>query len=157
MQCNTYKTLSVISRCGEVIYLLTGIPGGRNDREVWTSCDLYLNPHNYFSPGEWLAVDGGFIGDGPTIHSYNDMRNDEDKADFNMVFTEVRKQVENTFGRVQMWFPIHGNLKKRWDCGQKLFKFTVKASFLMHNWIMRIRNLNYCPSTNPNYLYIRYL
>ena len=85
------------------------------------------------------------------------MRNDTDKAHFNMMFTEVRKHVENAFGQVQMWVPILGNRKKRWDCGQKLFKFTVKESFLMHNyWIMRIRNLNYCPSTNPKYLFIRY-
>jgi len=156
MKCNTLKTLTVISKAGEVIFILTGIPGGRSDRDIWTSCDLYLNAGEYFSEGEWIASDGGFMGDGNIMMSHNDIAGDEDKALFNMIFTEMRKQVENQYGRIAMWFPILGNCKKRWNYNLTLFKLTVLATYHLHNWIMVVRGLNYDPSTNPRYLFSRY-
>jgi hypothetical protein len=47
---NTKKTLAVIDKHG---------------REQWASSDLYMNAGDYFSPGETVAADGGFKGDGP--------------------------------------------------------------------------------------------
>lgn len=156
MLCNTLKTFCIIARNGRVIFKLTGIPGGRNDRDVWTSCTLYLQSGVFFSPGEWVAFDGGFRGDGPNICSYNDIAGDVDRELFNSTFTEVRKYIENLYGRVGMWFPILGNSQKRWIHSHKLFSFTVMATYCMHNWLMHIRGLNYNPATNPNSLFTRY-
>jgi hypothetical protein len=156
MQCNTLKTLSVISRDGKIIFMITGIPGGRNDRDIWTSCELYLERDRFFSIGEWIAFDGAFRGDGPNIVSYNDIRGDPDRELFNSIFTEVRKYIENSYGRVAMWFPILGNAMKRWTYNHTLFKLTVMATYRLHNWLMHIRGLNYNPSTNPNSLFTRF-
>jgi len=156
MKCNTIKTLSVISKSGEVIFLLTGIPGGRSDRDIWTSCDLYLHAGLYFSEGQWLAADGGFMGDGNLVMSYNNIFGDENRSAFNYTFTEMRKQVENQFGRITLWFPILGNAKKKWDLDVSLFNLTIYATFNLHNWLIINRGLNYDPTTNPKYLFTRY-
>ncbi len=37
---------------------------GGNDREVFTSSPLYLQEGHFFSDDEFVAVDGGFEGDG---------------------------------------------------------------------------------------------
>ena len=42
-QNNTMKTLAVINKHGYFIYYDLLAKGRRNDRDQWTSCDLYLN------------------------------------------------------------------------------------------------------------------
>jgi hypothetical protein len=46
--------------------MIAEIAGGRNDRNIWTSCELYLDMDCFFSIGEWIAFDGAFRGDGRT-------------------------------------------------------------------------------------------
>lgn len=73
----------------------------------------------YFSDDEVLAADGAFAGTGPVIVSY-DVLDTEAKKNFNATFTEVRKEIENSIGRVQLWFPILGAKKKYWPYDEEL-------------------------------------
>jgi hypothetical protein len=66
---NTMKTLAIINKHGRFIWVDPIAEGRHNDREQWTSCDLYMNPGRYFSPGEKMASDGGFRGDGNLLIS----------------------------------------------------------------------------------------
>ena len=63
IKSNTLERLTVICKAGEVIFIITEIPGGLSYRGIWTSCDLYLNAEGYYSEGEWVALDGGFMGE----------------------------------------------------------------------------------------------
>jgi hypothetical protein len=74
---NTMKTLAVIDKYGFYRYCDPLVPGRSNDRDVWTSCDLYMNAGKYFSAGELLASDGGFRGDGPMLISFDNLDTDE--------------------------------------------------------------------------------
>ena len=102
---NTYKTLAVIDKTGLFRYMETMVVGKKNDRDMWTSCKLYLERGFYFSEGQCIASDGGFQGDGPIIYSFNDLT-DETRALYNLAFKETRVGVENAFGRVLQSFSL---------------------------------------------------
>ena len=106
---NAYKTLAVINKYVYFIWVDPMARGRRNDREQYTASDLYMNAGKYFSPGELLASDGGFKGDGNLIISIDNLNTDEQKI-FNLAFKKVRVGVKNAFGSVQMWLPILGLL-----------------------------------------------
>lgn len=145
---NTMKTLAVINKYGLYTfktYLMVGRP---NDREQFTSCPLYMEAGRYFSPGEKLACDGGFRGDGPHLMSY-DQLDTESKKTFNLAFKEVRIGVENSFGRVQMWFPILGLQRSYWNFDVESLELATDAAMKLHNFLIRSRGLNYNAEDNP--------
>lgn len=152
---HSIKTLAVIDRLGYFRFVETGIPGRVSDREAFTRCGLYMNRGDYFSEEEWVAADGGFRGDGPIMYSFDarELGSKQQRMDFNLVFKEVRVQVENAFNRVKTWFSVLGNNKAAWNCGEDLLISAVHATVRLHNWLLRIRCANYCPSTNHNYLF----
>jgi hypothetical protein len=82
--------------------------------------------------------------------------NDEYKEIFNLAFQEMRKQVENCYNRLKTWFPILGNQTHKWHCDEDLLVLTVHCCARLHNWLMRIRKLDYNPTTNPAYLFRQY-
>ena len=86
---------------------------GANDRDVYTSSPLYLQEGNYFSEDEFVAVDGGFEGDGRLRCSYKNPGQDEIKKLFNLTWREVRTGVEISNARVGTLFPLLGNNKKK--------------------------------------------
>ena len=102
----------------------------------------------YFSPGERVAADGGFLGDGPNLASFNNTNN-ENKALYNAAFTEVRKGIESAFGRVQMWFPILGLQKTYWNYDDELLELATGAATKLHNWMLRTRGVSYNAENNP--------
>jgi DDE superfamily endonuclease len=146
---NTMKTLAVINKHGEFIYVVPLLRGRTNDRENFTTSDLYMNCGNYFSEGEYIASDGGFRGDGPNLVSY-DVLDDESKAHFNLIFKEVRVGVENAFGRVQMWFPLLGVQKREWIYDLEMLHLAAGAAFKLHNWMLRTRGLSYNAESAPS-------
>jgi hypothetical protein len=145
---NTKKTIGIVDKYGYFIYVKTNLNGRPNDRDCWTSCDLYMNPHKYFSLLERVAADGGFLGDGPNIVSFNNVNTNE-RALFNVAFKEVRVGIENAFGRVQMWFPILGVQKAYWNYDDELLEVAVGAATKLHNWLLRRRDVSYDAQINP--------
>ncbi len=61
---------------------------------------------DFFSENQWVASDGGFVGDGQFVCLYKDPGNDQDKIRYNLAFCEVRMGVENSYGRVGLLFPL---------------------------------------------------
>ena len=84
----------------------------------------------------------------PHVISYDNL-DDEAKRLFNLVFTEVRKDVETAFRRIKAWFPILGRNKQYWHYDEELLHLTVEASVKLHNWMMRKRELSYAAEVNP--------
>ena len=90
-----------------------------------------------------------------TSYTAAQLRDDIDgsKAAFNLAFTEYRKGVENSYGRLQTWFPTVGNNKSKWNYDHTTLMLTIHACTRLHNWIMQERKLNYNPTTDPAYLF----
>ena len=145
---NTKKTIGIINRLDYFIWVETNLNGRPNDRDTWTKSKLYMNAGEYFSFGETLGADGGFLGDGPTVVSFNQV-NTEYKALYNVAFKEVRVGIENAFGRVQMWFPILGIEKCYWNYDDELLELAVGAATKLHNWMLRNRKVSYDALENP--------
>jgi hypothetical protein len=145
---NTKKTLAVIDRFGVFRFVSLLMDGRQNDREQYTASDLYVSAGRYFSFGEKLASDGGFRGDGNLVISYDNLDTVE-KEIFNLAFKEVRVGVENAFGRVQMWFPILGAASQYWRHDEELLELAVGAACKLHNWMLRIRGLQYDALQSP--------
>jgi hypothetical protein len=153
---NTMKTLAVIDKNGYFIWYDPLAYGKRNDRDMFTSSDLYLYKGEYFSPMavggvlgfEFMASDGGFRGNGPLLYTYDNL-SDEDKVTFNLAFKEVRVGVENAFGRVQKWFPILGIQKSYWNYDEEMLELAVGAAMKLHNWMLRTRGLAYDAQNDP--------
>lgn len=151
---NSLKTFAVIDPSGMFRYVVTDVPGKISDRELYTRSALYLNSGQYFSEGEWVAADGGFRGDGAIGYGFDGRDlNTEERRMYNLAFKELRQQVENAFCRLKMWFGCLGKHKSQWDCSEDMFILVVQATVRLHNWMLRIRTLNYSPLTNPAYLF----
>ena len=146
---NTKKTIGIIDKSGYFIYYKTNLFGRPNDRDTWTSSELYMNAGKYFSEGERVAADGGFAGDGPCVISFSKV-DDRDKALYNVAFKEVRVGIENAFGRIQMWFPILGINLAYWKYDDEMLELAVGAAIKLHNWMLRKRGLAYDAQENPN-------
>jgi len=157
LKTNTKKTVTVIDKRGYYIYVETGIDGRMNDRDIFTSSPLYLNRGLYFSAGERLIGDGIFAGDGPITVSLRNPGNDIDSQYFNNAFKLMRMTVETSYKRVEDWFPILGNAKKMWNYSTYLLQLSIHAAVRLHNWLLRIRDLNYNVATNPSYLFYDYM
>ena len=97
---NSYRMLSVCDHKGRYIYVRVCL--GRNDHKVFTSSPLYLQEGNYFSEDEFVALDGGFEGDGRFRCSYNTPGNHPDRVLFNLVFHEICTGVENAYSHALM-------------------------------------------------------
>ena len=149
---NTKKTIGIIDKKGYFIYYKTNLDGRPNDRETWTSSELYMDAGKFFSDGERVAADGGFQGDGPQVISFSKV-DDQDKALYNVAFKEVRIGIENAFGRVQMWFPILGVNLAYWKHDSELLELAVGAAIKLHNWMLRHRELEYDAQNNPRNWY----
>ncbi len=153
---NTRATLHVIDFRGLFTYVSTTTQdGARNDRQLFTSSPLYLNAGKYFTDDEQVAGDGIFVGNGPVMVSF-EVLDTEPKKDFNAAFTEVRREIENSIGRVQLWFPILGSKKKYWPYDEELLELSVGAATKLHNWMMRNRGLDYSAINNPSNFYRNY-
>jgi hypothetical protein len=137
----------VIDFTGRYIYVDVGF--GKNDRDYFTLTDLYVQEGAYFSEGEWLASDGGFVGDGPVRYSHNNPGNDSDKVLYNIAFREVRTTVETAFNRVAQWFPLLGQNKDYLHYNEELITVSIHAASRLHNYLMNTYNLNYDSLTNP--------
>jgi hypothetical protein len=59
---NSYKFFLVMDLSDRFIFVRLCLGG--IDQEVYTSSPLYLQEGSYFSDDEFVAVDGGFEGDG---------------------------------------------------------------------------------------------
>ena len=70
VKINTNNKLSIDYKDAIFIYCPQLSNGRRNDREQWTGSELYMSYCDYFSPGERVASDGGFRGDGLQLISY---------------------------------------------------------------------------------------
>ncbi len=151
---NSYKMLSVMDHTGHYIFLRVCL--GKNDREVLTGSPLYLREQEFFSDKQWIASDGGFDGDGGFVCSYKNPGNDQDKIHYNLAFREVRMGVENSYGRVGMWFPLLGNNKKKLPYSKKVLFLAVFAAARLHNWIMDSEGLLYSALESPEGLYSNY-
>ena len=149
---NTMKTLAVINKFGYFIWVDPLVFGRRNDRDQYTSTDLYMNCGKYFNRGEKLASDGGFKGDGNLIISYDNL-DSEDKKTFNLAFKEVRVGVENAFGRVQMWFPIFGHASRYWMHDIETLDLATRVAMKLHNWLLRHRDVDYNAENSPRNFY----
>jgi hypothetical protein len=135
----------------------TGTHGGTNDRDQFTSSVLYSQKWEYFNGDEFIAADGIYRGDGhcKTSFTAKELRNDPDgyRREFNAAFTEYRKGVENSFGRVQNWFPALGNRSAKWNHKPALLALSFHAACRLHNWMIVSRNCCYDPTTDPSYLF----
>jgi hypothetical protein len=59
--------LVVVNVLGLVVYFDGPYAGRYNDRGIYNNCDLAINTATYFSSGEKILADGGFIGGLPLI------------------------------------------------------------------------------------------
>ncbi len=131
----SYKCLSAVDHSGRFIYCRVAL--GNNDWEVYTSSDLYLQEGSFFSGSQWVAVDGGFEGDGRFLCSYKNLGNDQNHIDFNNAFRE------NSYQRVGMWFPLLGNNKRKLPYKKETLVAAIQAAVRLHNFIMNTEHLSY--------------
>jgi hypothetical protein len=121
-------------------YIFFYICLGKNDRETFTRNPLYLQEGDFFSDNQWVSSDGAFEGDGRFLCSYKNPGNDPARIHYNLAFHEVRKGVENSYGRVGLWFLLLGNNKKNLLYSEIVLFLVIHAAARLHNWIMDTEN-----------------
>ena len=152
---NSMKNFTVCDFSGRIIYCADNIQGRPNDRSSFTHLPLYMDQGLYFDDDQFVAVDGGFDGDGPLRSSFREP-NTPARVAFNLAFKEVRLQIENVYGRIQNWFGVLGNKKAKFNCNPTLLSLSIQAACRLHNWMLHTRKLNYDPILNRRYLFREY-
>ena len=107
----------------------------------------------YFTDDQWLACDGGFMGDGPIKCSYDNPGNNAVKIAYNLIFKEVRAGIETAFSRVCMWFPILGVNKAKWNYDSYTLELSIHAASKLHNWLMNTEGLSYSANTSAENMF----
>ena len=111
----------------EIIYYQVGYPGSCNDSYCFRNCDVFKSPERYFSNGEYLLADGGYV---LNIRTLIPCRNpqESEKLEFNRKISSARIIVEHVMGILKgRWGSLRGlrvKIKEKED--------TKKAN----NWII---------------------
>lgn len=155
-KANVLKTITVIDRSGKIIWIETGYYGKMNDLQVFKSTNLYLKSGEYLDGDQFLIGDGVFKGCSKLLISYDNIKDDHLKTEFNLAFTSFRLSVEDAIGRIKMWFPILGRRKAYWDLDHLLLIDAIHVSARLHNWLMDYRNRDYDPTLATSNLYAKY-
>jgi hypothetical protein len=103
-----------------------------------------------------VSSDGAFEGDGQLLCSYRNPGNDATRIRYNLAFREVRQGIENSYGRVGIWFPLLGNNNKKLPYSEKVLFLAIHAAARLHNWIMDTENLSYSALESPEGLFRNY-
>jgi hypothetical protein len=68
---HTQNYLVCVTVLGVVVHVEGPFPGRKNDRGVYNSSHIGSHPEQFFSDGERLLADGGFVGGSPLlVHTY---------------------------------------------------------------------------------------
>jgi hypothetical protein len=106
---HTQNYLVCVNVLGMVIHVEGPFDGRHNDRHVYNKSEIGRHPARFFSQGEKMLADGGFIGGEPLlvpIHktSLDLPMNEESKEvlmELNQEFTDNRVLVEDVFGWIK--------------------------------------------------------
>ena len=133
----------------EIIFYQVGYPGSCNDMFCFRNCDLSLNPQRYFSPGEYLLADGGYVLNNRTLTPYKMPAGDQNQ--FNYKASSARIIVEHVMGLLKArWSSLRGIrvlIHKREDA--KKVNDWIVACLILHNMVMTF-NDNWEESLNED-------
>jgi hypothetical protein len=148
---HTQNYLVCVNVLGVIIKVEGPWPGRQNDRAVYNQCSLALHPEQYFSEGERVLADGGFVGGSPLIvpiHStvMAKMQNEETKEEMkeiNREFTSNRLLVEDVFS----WLKARAHvLDSRFKRKREHQPEAFYAACRLHNFV-RVQRIHYAMST----------
>jgi hypothetical protein len=137
---HTQNYLVCVNVLGVVIHVEGPFNGRKNDRSVYNHSTLGRHPESFFSEGERVLADGGFVGGAPLlvpIHSTmmdktEDESTRETMREINREFTDNRVLVEDVFawikGRAHV---IDSRYKRRRERQGEVFY----AACRLHNFV----------------------
>jgi len=140
----TQNYLVAVNPFAVVIFLEGPYPGRANDRGDYNECSLAIHCTQFFSEGELLLADGGFMGGpGLLVPMHADIiikAESEQKRDdyllFNEVLSEARVVVEDVFS----WLKARARILERVFPGRKGSQYGVfEATCLVYNFTRLLR------------------
>ena len=118
----------------EIIYYQVGYPGSCPDTVCFRNCDVFKNPERYFSNGEYLLADGGYVLNNRTLVPYRNPQEPE-KLEFNRKLSSARIIVEHVMGILKgRWGSLRGlrlKIKEKQDT-ENVNKWIV-CCLILHN------------------------
>lgn len=125
----------VCNHRSEIIYYQTGYPGSCNDTYCFRNSDLTKNPERYFTNGEYLLADGGYVLTPRTLIPYK--MPTRDQLEFNRKISSARIIVEHVMGLLKgRWCSLRNlriQIHKKEDV-EKVNKWIV-ACLILHNMV----------------------
>lgn len=139
----TQNYLCVVNVFGLVIYVAGPFPGATGDRGAWKQCALFADRDSFFSPGEVLLADGGFVGGRYLMCPYHvdDIRraaSTEERdamVQHNNELSQDRTLVEDAFAWIKQCAPVLGTRFHRYRTRQG------EAVFAVCRWWNELRRL----------------
>ena len=121
----------------EIIYYQVGYPGSCPDSVCFRNTDLFKNPSRYFSRGEYLLADGGYILNSKTLVPYRNPQEPE-TLEFNRKLSSARIIVEHVMGNLKgRWGSLRGTRIKitRKEDTVKVNRF-IRSILVLHNMVI---------------------
>lgn len=143
---HSLKCLAVVDHCGYFRWIETGCEGIVHDRQMFNGSELCRERHRFFSPGECVGADKGFVGDGPVMTAFklNNLVGNPVHQYFNALFNKERIIVEWSFGALKTKWAI---LQHSFTLGRDSFASVMLACVYLTNfWFCKYSSLR------PQYL-----
>jgi hypothetical protein len=144
---HTQNYLVCVNSLGVILHVEGPFPGRRNDRGVYNSSEIGKHPEQFFSEGERLLADGGFVGGGPLlvpIHStiIDKATKEETKEvlrEINQEVSDDRVLVEDVLG----WIKARAHvLDHRYTRARETQAQIFYATCRLHNFV-RLHRIAY--------------
>ncbi len=120
-----------------------GWPGSVHDNRIWSNSTIVRNPHNYFSPKEYLIGDSAFTNSHYLVTSYKRASGQaflpSGQSWFNDVLNVPRSGVENAIGIWKGRFPWLRDIRMRVRHRKSMIKIIkfIYATIILHNLCVR--------------------
>jgi hypothetical protein len=162
-KCYGTSVLVVCDDYGRVLFLEVGYPGSAHDQRVYANCALSLQPHKYFSEGEYCIGDSAYTPTCTMVPAFKCATGQLLPAETERVNTALarrRIKAEHTIGMAKGKFQSLKNLRCRIQSAEDLRRVGdwVAVCFMLHNmwlvtsgetWFEKYKE----PHDDPNFRY----
>jgi len=135
------QALIICDHDARINYVYSGWPGCVHDNRVWRNCDVYKNPEQYFSPGEYLLSDSALNPSMYIVPAFKALPKvplSENQQFFNRQLAKGRIRIEHVNGLLKSRFPILKCMNVKIEREIDVLKVLriLMACCILHNFLL---------------------
>lgn len=139
------KVQAIFDHNKKIRHMVLGYPGSVHDSRIYSNCELYSKPAQYFSGLQWLAADSAYKLTSTVITPFRESSNELtllQRKRFNKEFSAYRIRIEHCFGLLKERFNSLKDLKLQIkdDASIKRSCRWILVCAILHNIVIEQNN-----------------